>query len=121
MSNEVYRFLDGYSAEVRELALRVRELILKTVPKADEKVYTGWGTIGYSHSGGMKTQFCAVSPQRDRVNLYFNRGTELADPEHLLEGTGKNMRHVKVRTLNDAQSKALKQLIADAAALIPQA
>jgi hypothetical protein len=49
------------------------------------------------------------------VNVYFNRGADLGDPEHLLEGTGKHMRHVKVRTLKDAQNKALKQLIKDAA------
>lgn len=115
MSDEANKFLQGYDTEVRDLALRVRELVLKTVPTAEEKVYTGWGTIGYSHRGGMKSQFCAISPQRDRVNVYFNRGAELSDPEHLLEGTGKYMRHVKVRTLKDAQSRGLRQLIQDAA------
>ncbi len=117
MSNDVTRFLDGYHADVRDLALKMRETILKSVPNAREKIYTGWQTIGYSHNGGMKSQFCAISPQRDRVNVYFNRGTDLDDPDHLLEGTGKNMRHVKVRTLKDAQSKALKELIKAVAAL----
>ena len=121
MNEDVYKFLQGYNTEVRDLTLRVRELVLKTVPAAEEKVYTGWQTIGYSHSGAMKTQFCSISPQRDRVNVYFNRGAELPDPEHLLEGTGKYMRHVKVRTLKDAQSKGLKQLIKDAAADIQPA
>ena len=119
MNDEVSKFLQGYNGEVRDLALRVRELVLKTMPSAQEKVYTGWQTIGYSHSGGMKSQFCAISPQRDRVNVYFNRGTDLSDPEHLLEGTGKQMRHVKVRTLADAQSKGLRALIKHAATLTP--
>ena|SRR5438105_1938965 len=121
MNDEVNKFLQGYNGEVRDLALRVRELVLKTVPSAQEKVYTGWQTIGYSHSGGMKSQFCAISPQRDRVNVYFNRGTDLSDPEHLLEGAGKQMRHVKVRTLADAQSKGLRALIKEAATSTPSA
>ena len=38
-----------------------------------------------------------------------------------LEGTGKQMRHVKVRTLADAQSKGLRALIKEAATLTPSA
>ena len=117
MSDDVQNFLAGYSPAVCEIALQLRETILKTVPNADEKVYQGWNSIGYSYGGGMKAQFCAIGPLKDRVNLYFNRGAALADPAELLEGTGKNMRHVKVRTTKEAQTKALKSLIKAAAAL----
>jgi len=39
----------------------------------------------------------------------------LQDPERLLEGTGKNVRHVKLRALEDLQRKGLKEMVAAAA------
>src|SRR5690348_8317700 len=41
--------------------------------------------------------FAYVNAFRDHVNVGFFRGAEIADPEDLLEGTGKFMRHVKLR------------------------
>ena len=48
------------------------------------------------------------------VNLGFFRGAELADPEGLLEGSGKFMRHVKLTPGRDVDGTALMKLIATA-------
>jgi len=45
------------------------------------------------------------------VNVGFFRGAEIADPEGLLEGTGRFMRHVKLGPGRDVDAAALKQLI----------
>jgi len=45
------------------------------------------------------------------VNVGFFRGAEIADPECLLEGTGKYMRHVKLRPGHDVDAAALTSLI----------
>lgn len=45
------------------------------------------------------------------MNVGFFRGAEIADPEHLLEGTGRFMRHVKLRPDRDFNAKALTKLI----------
>ena len=45
------------------------------------------------------------------VNVGFFRGAELADPGGLLEGTGRFMRHVKLRPDRPADAKALRELI----------
>lgn len=45
------------------------------------------------------------------VGVEFYRGASLPDPTGLLEGTGKNLRHVKVRTLAEARSPALRALV----------
>lgn len=45
------------------------------------------------------------------VNVGFFRGAELADPARLLEGTGKFMRHVKLRPGAAIDAAALGQLI----------
>lgn len=45
------------------------------------------------------------------VNVGFFRGAEIADPSGLLEGTGKFMRHVKLRPGPEVDAAALQKLI----------
>jgi len=45
------------------------------------------------------------------VNVGFFRGAEIADPAGLLEGSGKFMRHVKLRPGDEVASAALRRLI----------
>lgn len=45
------------------------------------------------------------------VNVGFFRGAEIADPGGLLEGTGKRMRHVKLRPDRRVDEAALTRLI----------
>jgi hypothetical protein len=54
---------------------------------------------------------------KEHVTFIFLRGAALPDPGGLLEGTGKSVRHVKVRTTADVKKPALKKLIVEAAKL----
>lgn len=55
--------------------------------------------------------FAYVNAFQAHVNVGFFRGAEIADPEHLLEGTGKFMRHVKLRPERHVDAAALRKLI----------
>jgi hypothetical protein len=55
--------------------------------------------------------FAYVNAFRDHVNVGFFRGAELADPHGLLEGTGRFMRHVKLRPGIPVDDRALAGLI----------
>jgi hypothetical protein len=55
--------------------------------------------------------FAYVNAFKAHVNVGFFRGAELADPDGLLEGTGKFMRHVKLRPDRDVDAQALMKLI----------
>ena len=55
--------------------------------------------------------FAYVNAFKAHVNVGFFRGAEIADPEGLLEGTGKFMRHVKLMPERDVDTAALKKLI----------
>ena len=55
--------------------------------------------------------FAYVNAFRAHVNVGFFRGAEIADPDRLLEGTGKFMRHVKLRPESDVDVTALSKLI----------
>lgn len=58
--------------------------------------------------------FGYVNAFRAHVNVGFFRGAELSDPAGLLEGTGKFMRHVKLRPGQDIDAGALTTLIESA-------
>ena len=55
--------------------------------------------------------FGYVAVFRAHANVGFFRGAELPDPRRLLQGTGKRMRHVKIRPGLDLDSAALEALI----------
>ena len=55
--------------------------------------------------------FAYVDAFKAHVNVGFFRGAEIPDPMGLLEGTGKFMRHVKLRPERDVDATALTTLI----------
>ena len=55
--------------------------------------------------------FAYVNAFTAHVNVGFFRGAEIADPAGLLEGTGKFMRHVKLKLGHEVDAAALKALI----------
>jgi hypothetical protein len=58
----------------------------------------------------MSEHFCYLALHRDHVNLGFNQGAELPDPEGLLGGPGKTLRHAKISAPEDLESPALRRL-----------
>jgi hypothetical protein len=58
--------------------------------------------------------FAYVGVFRAHVNVGFFRGADLADPAGLLQGTGKLMRHVKLKPGKEIDAAALESLIAAA-------
>lgn len=55
--------------------------------------------------------FAYVNVFKTHTNVGFFHGADLEDPTGLLEGTGKHMRHVKVRAGESLDSAALEELI----------
>jgi hypothetical protein len=115
MSNDLTTLLKKYPPDIRALVQELRAVLLKSVP--NEKTYLGWSAIYYTQTSSAKSLIIAIGPMPNRVNLYFSRGIDLADPNELLEGTGKKMRHVKIFESKQIRSRALKALIKQAVAL----
>jgi hypothetical protein len=53
----------------------------------------------------------ATSMYTSHVNVGFFQGAALPDPRRLLQGTGRFMRHVKLRPETDTNDDALSTLI----------
>lgn len=58
--------------------------------------------------------FAYVNAFKAHANIGFFCGTDLDDPAQLLEGTGRRMRHVKLRPGTEVDQPALLQLVEDA-------
>jgi hypothetical protein len=105
-------YVDTKPAELRDVAEQLRKLMKKTVKSAKESV-NSWKIPTYESNGPM----CFFMVGKYHVTFGFLRGTSLPDPARLLEGTGKNVRHVKLRTAEDVKEPALRKLLQAAARL----
>ena len=110
---ELLKFLSPYDKEVIALALKTRAMVLKEAPDATETIYDAYSAvaIGYSFTGRLKEGFCHIAVYTGYVNLGFNRGVELPDPQRLMQGTGRWTRHVTIRHPEDLRRPYLRRLI----------
>ena len=111
-SEELIGLVAAYDLKVGELALALRELVLAEAPAAVEKAFEGYVlALWYSLTGKFGDAFCHIVLYRGHVNLGFNRGAELGDPDGLLQGSGKIIRHLKVERPEDLKRHYLRKFI----------
>ena len=104
--------LDLTGETLRPIVLALKSLILEIDPDACEVVRLGDRAATYGVGPQkMKEGYTYILPHKSWVNLGFFRGASLDDPGRLMEGTGKNMRHIKIRSLEEIQQPALARLI----------
>jgi hypothetical protein len=110
---ELLQFLKAYDPAVGELALAVRRLVLEEAPAASEIVYDAYNAValGFTLTGRFREAFCHVAVYTAHVNLGFNHGAYLPDPDGLLEGTGKHIRHLRLTRLEDLRRPHLRRFL----------
>jgi hypothetical protein len=105
-------FLKAYDPHIAELALALREIILEEAPDASESIYQVYTVaIWFGFSGKMKDMFCYIATSAGHVNLGFPRGASLPDPNRVLEGEGKAMRHIKFANLRELERPFVQRYI----------
>ena len=96
--------------ELRKVAEALRGFVKKIVPGVKETV-NAWGVPTFE----APDPFCFYMVGKNHVTFGFHFATSLPDPQGLLEGTGKNIRHVKLQTVAGLQQKGLRELALAAA------
>jgi hypothetical protein len=114
MNDALNAFLAAYSREAREIALCLRILVLDVFPNALEQIDPKSGIIAYGFEKTYKDPVCAIAPHMKHVNLIFSKGAQLPDPSKLLSGTGKQARHVKIRSEAETENPAFRMLLEEA-------
>lgn len=108
----VTRVLNSWDEPMAILARDLRRLIRKAEPNISEGIK--WGMPVYEK----ERLVCAIRPGKGYVALqFYTSGTSLRDPDELLEGTGKKMRHVKIRSKEDIKMKLFTAWIKQAVKL----
>lgn len=102
----VEAWLAGRSGELGAIARYWFELIRACGDDVRELVHDGCPTACVGDAA-----FAYVNGFKAHVNVGFFRGAGLRDPSGLLEGTGKFMRHVKLRPDSELDAAALSQLV----------
>ena len=113
MDAKIKKFFLMLPTEKRLLAMIVRDIFLSTDKKITEAIK--WNNLTFVYKGNLA--FVYTYKNVDYINLGFLRAVELTDPEKLLEGTGKGMRHIKIYSEKDIPKTRLKKWIKEAMVL----
>ena len=104
-----------YDAQLIENFLALREMIYSIYPTTNELLYhTHALTSVFTPTLRMSDGFCHIPIYSSHFNLGFNKGNLLKDPNQLLHGTGKLIRHIPIQSLKDFNNKKVKDLIREA-------
>jgi len=115
---EYLKFLSPFETRIRELALTTRELVLVEAPNSTELIYDAYNAVatGYSFTRRPSDAFIHIAVYARWVNVGFNRGSELEDPQGALQGSGRWIRHIRIAELRDLEQPAVRAFVKAAVA-----
>lgn len=104
MNAQITEYINKAPKGQKEIMETIRSLIHRSVKDVTEEYK--WSRPVFRS----KNDFAYLQSNKNYVNLGFYKGFEkLDDPNNLLEGTGKTMRHIKLKKVEDVDSELLKK------------
>ena len=103
--------LEGNAPDVIATAHALRAAVKAAMPDVVEQVDFGNGLLAFGRSTAMRDLLFAIIPHKSHVNLQLADGADLPNADGSIEGTGKRIRHVKVRSVEAATSPAVQNAI----------
>ena len=103
--------LASHRPEVVAAARAVQTVILEELPGVVVHFDRGDGLLAFGTSSAMRDLLFALIPHAGWLNLQLADGAVLPDPEGIVEGTGKRIRHVKLRSAEGAGEPAVRALV----------
>ena len=107
------KFLKPYDPSIQDLALKLRSLVLEEMAPCYENIYDAYSAvaIGYGWSDRMRDGVFHIAVYTKHVNLGFNHGATLEDPLEILEGSGSQIRHLKITNVSAIQRSEIRAYI----------
>jgi hypothetical protein len=109
VSDNVADYLAGLSPDQRKICEVLRKRVIQCAPGAIEM--TVYSVLGYSRTPSSFDRIVYIAPQRQWVNLGFFFGSDLPDPGKVLTGSGARMRHIKIRSVPEANDTGLEKIL----------
>jgi hypothetical protein len=116
----VEAFLEDVPPPMRAIAVRLRELVRRELPDAEERVRLHWRLLGYHLPIKRHGVFVAwVAPEATHVHLGFPMGVLIDDPEGSLRGRGitKLARWLTYRSVDEVDEAVAVQFLRAAVAV----
>ncbi len=108
-SSQVDAYVRAKTPKLQPVAAGLRAIV-KAVARQVKEGVNPWGLPMFDAGG----PFGYFMIGKSHVTFGLYAGTSLDDPEKLLEGTGKSLRHVKLRSMDDLKRAGLRKLIKSA-------
>jgi hypothetical protein len=105
----VEELLADHSDAVIALAQRLRAVVLEAHPQFAERARPGWHSINYRDPDAGFV--CAIFPGTDRVQLVFEHGARLPDPDGRLSGTGRQVRTLEFSDEADVEADVVVRFL----------
>ncbi len=104
-----------FNAPVQATAESLRTMIREPMPDFNENIYGGLSVANAHYSrGGPNHVVCGIQPALDHCKLYVHHVADVRRDGLRIEGSGKNTRHVKVRSVDDETTERLSWLLLEA-------
>lgn len=103
--------LSDASPEVAAVVRELRAIVGRAFPERVEAVDFGNRLLAVGRSMKMRDLMIAIVPHTAHANLQLADGVDLPNPDGLIEGTGKRIRHIKVRSVEAARSPAVRAAV----------
>jgi hypothetical protein len=104
--------LDATAPALADIARAIRATVLEGFPDAIESFDAADGLLAFGTGHSLRDFLFAIIPHTRWVNLQLADGVDLPNPDGRIEGTGKRIRHIKVRSVDDARAPWLRAAIA---------
>ena len=103
MNDKVDKYMKKQGSPQREICQKLREIFLKTFPSIKEEMK--WGVPTYADGK------CYIVALKDHVNLGFSLDALPAEEQRQLQGSGKTMKHIEVRSLKEIDENRIAELL----------
>ncbi len=109
------KIMQNRTEEVVKIALAARKAVLKASGPCSELIYETYCiSNAFTYTGKQGQGFIHIATYAEHVNMGFDRGTELEDPDGMLKGTGKLIRHIRLNNIADVKHDSVIHLVAQA-------
>jgi hypothetical protein len=115
-------FIDKYTPEVGATVRAALVKLRARVPGAFELVYDNYNAlaIGFAATERASDVVVSLALYPRWVSLFFLQGVRLPDPQKVLRGGGNKVRHVVLKSADDLDEPAIRELISHALELAPK-
>ena len=115
-TKDLLKFLKPFPADIRGMALWLREFVWDLYPNCNELIYDNYNALafGWSTTEKLGDTFCTIAVMSKYLHFGFFWGTQIADPKKILLGKGNQYRYIIVKEKNDFPAIYIKKLLKEA-------